>query len=51
MVNDVSTNVDHNAIKVLFDELIDNVTAICAKLDADTGVADTDYSDEITITK
>lgn len=51
MVNDISNNVDDNALKVLLDEIVDNVTAIATKLDADTGVADTDYTGEITISK
>ena len=31
--------------------LIDNVTAIAAKLDSDGGVTDTDYDDEVTAEK
>lgn len=51
MVYDVSDSIDQASLKNLLDELIDNITAIATKLDADTGVADTDYTGEITITK
>lgn len=34
-----------------FNLVIDNLDAICAKLDADTGVNDTDYADEVTAGK